>query len=50
MFDEQAKENNLYPLIDWQDVFNRRIHNLGADKEKTLQELARKATQSGAAN
>ncbi|MFV5687286.1 arylsulfatase [Flavobacterium sp. ZT3R25] len=47
LFDEQAKENNVYPLIDWQDVFVRRIHNTGADKGKNLQELIRKATQSG---
>ena len=41
LFDEQAKENNVYPLIDWQDVYNRRIHNTGADKGKTLQDLVK---------
>ncbi|MBB4802009.1 arylsulfatase [Flavobacterium nitrogenifigens] len=25
-FDNQAKKNNLYPLIDWQDVLRQRIH------------------------
>ena len=27
LFDKQAKENHLYPLIDWYDVFNRKIHH-----------------------
>lgn len=47
LFDEQAKENNLYPLIDWQDVYNRRIHNSGADKGKTLQDLVKQVTKAG---
>ena len=47
LFDEQAKENNVYPLIDWQDVYNRRIHNSGADKGKTLQDLIKQATKPG---
>jgi arylsulfatase len=25
-FDNQAKKNNLYPLLDWQDVLRQRIH------------------------
>jgi arylsulfatase A-like enzyme len=50
LFDEQAKENNLYPLIDWQDVYNRRIHNTGADKDKTVQDLIEKATKPGGTN
>ena len=45
LFDEQAKENNVYPLIDWQDVYNRRIHNSGADKGKTLQDLVKQVTK-----
>jgi len=45
LFDEQAKENNVYPLIDWQDVFSRRIHNNGTDKGKNLQELIRQANK-----
>ncbi|MNR05421.1 hypothetical protein D3C85_1214530 [compost metagenome] len=49
LFDEQAKENNVYPLIDWQDVYNRRIHNSGADKGKTLQDLIKQATKPGSA-
>ena len=24
LFDEQAKENNVYPLIDWQDVLAKK--------------------------
>ncbi len=27
LFDEQAKANHLYPLIDWYDVNNQRIHH-----------------------
>jgi arylsulfatase len=50
LFDEQAKENNVYPLIDWQDVLGRKIHNNGADKDKNLQDLIKKATQSGSTN
>jgi len=45
LFDEQAKENNVYPLIDWQDVYNRRIHNTAADKGKTLQDLVKQVTK-----
>jgi arylsulfatase A-like enzyme len=26
-FDEQAQANHLYPLIDWYDVYNKRIHH-----------------------
>ncbi|MDB5022943.1 MAG: sulfatase [Mucilaginibacter sp.] len=26
LFDEQAKINNIYPFIDWDDVLKRRIH------------------------
>ena len=47
LFDEQAKENNLYPLIDWQDVYGRRIHNTGASKGKTAQELIQQVTKPG---
>jgi len=27
IFDEQAEKNHLYPLIDWFDVYNKRIHH-----------------------
>ena len=27
VFDEQAQKNHLYPLIDWYDVNNKRIHH-----------------------
>ena len=27
VFDEQAKKNNIYPLIDWEDIFKGRVHN-----------------------
>jgi arylsulfatase A-like enzyme len=27
IFDEQAEKNHLYPLIDWYDVYNKRIHH-----------------------
>jgi arylsulfatase A-like enzyme len=50
LFDEQAKENNVYPLIDWQDVLGRKIHNPTGDKNQNLQELIHKATQSGTTN
>ncbi|MET0984843.1 MAG: arylsulfatase, partial [Steroidobacteraceae bacterium] len=26
LFDEEARKHNLYPLITWDDVLNRRIH------------------------
>jgi arylsulfatase A-like enzyme len=32
LFDIQAKKNNIYPFIDWEDVFKRRIHNSGTGK------------------
>jgi arylsulfatase len=47
LFDEQAKENNVYPLIDWQDVYGRKIHNTGADKGKSLQDLIQQVTKPG---
>ena len=50
LFDEQAKENNVYPLIDWQDVLGRKIHNTGADKGKNLQELIKEATKGASGN
>ncbi|MCW3119087.1 MAG: sulfatase [Chitinophagaceae bacterium] len=28
LFDSEAKKNNIYPFIDWDDVFKRRIHNI----------------------
>ena len=27
LFDEDAKKYNVYPLIDWDDVFHGRIHH-----------------------
>lgn len=27
VFDEEAKKNQVYPFIDWDDVFNQRIHH-----------------------
>jgi arylsulfatase A-like enzyme len=27
IFDEQATKNNLYPLLDWHDVYNKKIHH-----------------------
>ncbi|WP_426484455.1 arylsulfatase [Flavobacterium sp. 2] len=47
LFDEQAKENNVYPLIDWQDVITRKIHNTGPDKGKSLQDLLKQVTKPG---
>jgi len=47
LFDEQAKENNVYPLIDWQDVLGRKIHNPTGDKNQNLQELIHNATKGG---
>jgi arylsulfatase len=44
LFDQQAKQNNLYPLIDWQDVFQRKIHNTGSGKDQTIQQLINKST------
>ncbi|WP_232373339.1 sulfatase-like hydrolase/transferase [Pinibacter aurantiacus] len=29
LFDADAKKYNIYPFIDWEDVFSRRIHNNG---------------------
>ena len=49
LFDEQAKENNVYPLIDWNDVITRKIHNTGADKGKTVQDLIKQVTKPGSA-
>jgi arylsulfatase len=46
LFDRQAKKNNLYPLIDWQDVFQRKIHNTAGAKNQTIQQLAEKVTNA----
>ncbi|HSD06356.1 arylsulfatase [Flavobacterium sp.] len=45
LFDEQAKKNNLYPLIDWSDVYLRRIHKTPATEGKSAQELLTKANK-----
>ncbi len=45
LFDEQAKKNNLYPLIDWSDVYQRRIHQTPGTEGKTAQELLTKANR-----
>ncbi len=34
-FETQAKKNNVYPLIDWEDVLKRRIHNVKKDSTTT---------------
>jgi arylsulfatase A-like enzyme len=37
VFDEQATINHLYPLIDWYDVNNKRIHHPnGSDKQAPI--------------
>ena len=41
-FDEQAKVNNVYPFIDWSDVFNGRIHKKAG---KTLEESFKDVTK-----
>jgi arylsulfatase len=46
LFDTQAKKNNLYPLIDWQDVFQRKIHNTAGAKNQTIQQLTEKVTNA----
>ncbi|HSD05767.1 arylsulfatase [Flavobacterium sp.] len=45
LFDEQAKKNNLYPLIDWSDVRLKRIHKTKAEEEKAAAELTAKGTK-----
>ncbi|MGQ7946570.1 arylsulfatase [Flavobacterium sp. WC2509] len=45
LFDEQAKENNVYPLLDWQDVFSRL--QSAAGKNKSIQELTKQITKGG---
>ncbi|PKB15978.1 arylsulfatase [Flavobacterium sp. 5] len=45
LFDEQAKKNNLYPLIDWSDVYQRKIHKTPATEGKSTQELLTKANK-----
>ncbi|HZY35484.1 MAG TPA: arylsulfatase [Mucilaginibacter sp.] len=39
LFDEQAKKNNIYPFIDWDDVFHGRIHHINppADEQPKVQ-------------
>ena len=46
LFDAQATKNNLYPLIDWQDVFQRRIHHTAATKNQTIQQMVEKVTNA----
>ena len=43
LFDVQAKKYNIYPLIDWEDVFKRRIHN--TESNKSLEEAAKDVTK-----
>jgi arylsulfatase len=43
LFDVQAKKYNVYPFIDWEDVFKRRIHNTGSNK--SLEEEAKDVTK-----
>ncbi|MDQ6470678.1 hypothetical protein RB619_08505 [Flavobacterium sp. LHD-80] len=45
LFDEQAKKNNLYPLIDWSDVYQRKIHQTPGTEGKSAQELLTKANK-----
>ena len=45
LFDEQAKKNNLYPLIDWSDVYQRKIHQTPATDGKSATELLYKANK-----
>jgi arylsulfatase A-like enzyme len=45
LFDQQAKKNNLYPLIDWQDVYLRKIHKTPSTEGKSAQELLTKANK-----
>lgn len=45
LFDQQAKKNNIYPLIDWQDVYLRKIHKTPATEGKSAQELLTKANK-----
>lgn len=44
LFEAEAKKNNVYPFIDWDDVLKRRIHSNAANKNQTVQELIKKAT------
>jgi len=44
LFDAQAKINNVYPFIDWDDVIKRRIHRT-PDAPQTLNEDIKKASQ-----
>jgi arylsulfatase len=50
LFEAEAKKNNVYPFIDWDDVLKRRIHNNAANKNQTVQELIKKATSEQPAN
>jgi len=40
LFDEQAKKNNLYPLIDWSDVRLKRIHKTNVTDTKSVTEVS----------
>jgi arylsulfatase len=39
LFDEQAKTNNIYPFIDWDDVFKQRIHKKSSVAQSTQQSM-----------
>ncbi|MBF4472380.1 arylsulfatase [Flavobacterium sp. HJJ] len=45
LFDEQAKKNNLYPLIDWSDVYQRKIHQTKGTEGQSAAELLYKANK-----
>ena len=34
LFDQQAEKNNLYPLLDWYDVYNKKIHHPNGSDEQ----------------
>ncbi len=47
LFDEQAKKNNIYPFIDWEDVLKGRIHHDGNHQtfEQSVEKLSKPEKQ-----
>lgn len=41
LFDVQAKKHNLYPFIDWNDVFKGRIHKTGKTLEESFKDVTK---------
>jgi hypothetical protein len=47
-FDADAERYHIYPLIDWDDVFHKRIHNHGTPVTATAGQMGPAANAAAA--